>query len=155
MEIIKFFEINFIFFIVLGSVSMCDPVIDEHFRRSLGADYMNLFNKTKEANGLANGKTPNKNVTDRASSPISFNSDPEPSSPINIPNNDRKSPNGTESNTSTSSVEEDAEENDMDVDETDAGLSVDDHFAKALGDTWKKLQEKSPISADKLKLNKK
>lgn len=52
-----------------------DPVIDEHFRRSLGADYLNLYKST----------TPS----------------PTPS---------------------------------------DSALSVDDHFAKALGDTWVKLQ---------------
>ncbi|KAI5711516.1 hypothetical protein M8J76_012877 [Diaphorina citri] len=53
-----------------------DPVIDEHFRRSLGADYLNLYKST---------------------------------SPSPTP--------------------------------CDSALSVDDHFAKALGDTWIKLQE--------------
>ena len=28
---------------------MCDPVIDEHFRRSLGKDYMTLFAKKTTA----------------------------------------------------------------------------------------------------------
>uniref|UniRef100_A0A1B6C9M0 Transcription cofactor vestigial-like protein 4 n=1 Tax=Clastoptera arizonana TaxID=38151 RepID=A0A1B6C9M0_9HEMI len=65
---------------------VCDPVIDEHFRRSLGKDYLSLFS---DVNGI------------------------------------KKSSNLTENNHS-----EDA----------GSSLSVDDHFAKALGDTWLKLQ---------------
>uniref|UniRef100_A0A8D8ZKJ7 Transcription cofactor vestigial-like protein 4 n=1 Tax=Cacopsylla melanoneura TaxID=428564 RepID=A0A8D8ZKJ7_9HEMI len=56
-----------------------DPVIDEHFRRSLGADYLNLYKCTS----------------------------PSPATPA----------------------------------PSDSALSVDDHFAKALGETWIKLQE--------------
>ncbi|KAL1465835.1 hypothetical protein WDU94_005372 [Cyamophila willieti] len=56
-----------------------DPVIDEHFRRSLGADYLNLYKSTS----------------------------PSPCTPA----------------------------------PSDSALSVDDHFAKALGETWIKLQE--------------
>lgn len=84
---------------------MCDPVIDEHFRRSLGDDYMNLFKKNAEA-------PPAKPTTeDRASSPIQFKEEtPKPTKIIA-----------------------------MEVD--DASVSVDDHFAKALGDTtWKQIQ---------------
>ncbi|RWS28888.1 Transcription cofactor vestigial-like protein 4 [Leptotrombidium deliense] len=58
--------------------AVCDPVIDEHFRRSLGKEYSELF--------------------------------------INNNNNANNSPS--------------------------VSMSVDDHFAKALGDTWRKLQEK-------------
>ncbi|XP_021913888.1 transcription cofactor vestigial-like protein 4 isoform X1 [Zootermopsis nevadensis] len=67
---------------------MCDPVIDEHFRRSLGKDYMSLFS--------SDSTTTNNN-------------------------NNSNSSNGNSSITVT-------------------GLSVDDHFAKALGETWVKLQ---------------
>lgn len=61
---------------------MCDTVIDEHFRRSLGNNYMELFDNSK------NNKASSKPKVE------------------------------------TSSI----------------SLSVDDHFAKALGDTWNKLK---------------
>lgn len=86
---------------------MCDPVIDEHFRRSLGDDYMNLFKKSTESAQPG----PKPNTKDRASSPIQFKTE-EPPKPAKIIA--------------------------MEVD--DASLSVDDHFAKALGDTWKQIQ---------------
>ncbi|XP_044271136.1 uncharacterized protein LOC123015464 isoform X2 [Tribolium madens] len=77
-------------------ISMCDPIIDEHFRRSLGNDYLSLFS--------------NNNVS-KESIPVK----PPPKVP-----------------TTTNVIEL------MDT----AGLSVDDHFAKALGDTWVKLNKK-------------
>ncbi|XP_063929295.1 uncharacterized protein LOC135141779 isoform X2 [Zophobas morio] len=76
-------------------ISMCDPIIDEHFRRSLGNDYLTLFS--------------NNNVSKE---PIPVK--PPPKAPT------------------TNVIEL------MDT----AGLSVDDHFAKALGDTWVKLNKK-------------
>ncbi|GBP15146.1 Transcription cofactor vestigial-like protein 4 [Eumeta japonica] len=88
------------------SVSMCDPVIDEHFRRSLGDNYMSLFKKNEVQPG------PKPNTKDRASSPILFNKFADPPRPTKIIA--------------------------MDVD--DASLSVDDHFTKALGDTWRQIQ---------------
>lgn len=90
-------------------MSMCDPVIDEHFRRSLGDDYMTLFNKKSVPEAAQPGPKPN--TKDRASSPIQFTKAESPK-PANIIA--------------------------MEVD--DASLSVDDHFAKALGDTWKQIQ---------------
>ncbi|GLH05134.1 Uncharacterized protein GBIM_10747 [Gryllus bimaculatus] len=72
---------------------MCDPVIDEHFRRSLGKDYLSVF--SDEASDVSG-------VTD-------------------VNDNNANSGNSI----------------------TVTGLSVDDHFAKALGDTWVKLQEQS------------
>lgn len=90
-----------------GSMSMCDPVIDEHFRRSLGDDYMNLFKK----NGENVQPGPKPNTKDRASSPIQFKPE-EPPKP-----------------TKTIAMEVD-----------DASLWVDDHFEKALGDTWRQIQ---------------
>ncbi|CAF4897793.1 unnamed protein product [Pieris macdunnoughi] len=92
------------------SLSMCDTVIEEHFRRSLGDNYMNLIKKNTD--GAQPGPKPN--TKDRASSPIQFKAD-EPKTTKIIA---------------------------MDVD--DPSLSVDDHFAKALGDTWRQLQTKKP-----------
>ncbi|XP_068081384.1 transcription cofactor vestigial-like protein 4 isoform X2 [Anabrus simplex] len=68
---------------------MCDPVIDEHFRRSLGKDYMSVFSNEEH-------------VMD---SSVAINNNNEDGDSVTI-----------------------------------TGLSVDDHFAKALGDTWVKLQ---------------
>lgn len=91
-----------------GSMSMCDPVIDEHFRRSLGDNYMNLYKKNSTE---ITSPVPKPNMKDRASSPIQFKTDelPKPAKIIA-----------------------------MEVD--DASMSVDDHFAKALGDTWRQIQ---------------
>lgn len=75
---------------------MCDPIIDEHFRRSLGKDYLTVFS--------------NNNVQK------------EPPAPVKTP-----------PKVTTSSVMELMD---------NSGLSVDDHFAKALGDTWVKLNKK-------------
>ncbi|XP_048485150.1 uncharacterized protein LOC105391165 isoform X1 [Plutella xylostella] len=99
-----------------GSMSMCDPVIDEHFRRSLGDDYMTLFNK-KTLPEPAPARPPTE---DRASSPIQFNT-VDPPKPVKIVA--------------------------MEVD--DASMSVDDHFAKALGDTWKQIQTSRLKNEDK------
>ncbi|XP_018574258.1 uncharacterized protein LOC108913224 isoform X1 [Anoplophora glabripennis] len=79
-----------------SGISMCDPIIDEHFRRSLGNDYHTLFQ--------------NNNLTKEQCAPKS-----PPKTPTNV-------------------IEL--------MDST--GLSVDDHFAKALGDTWAKLNKKDP-----------
>lgn len=79
-------------------MSMCDPIIDEHFRRSLGNDYHAIFH--------------NNNVSKEQ-----------------VP---RKSPPNTPTTTTSSVVEL--------MDNT--GLSVDEHFAKALGDTWFQLNSK-------------
>ncbi|XP_030766973.1 uncharacterized protein LOC115890779 isoform X1 [Sitophilus oryzae] len=84
-----------------AGISMCEPDIEEHFRRSLGNDYHTLF----QNNGAAA-----KEEEPPAKPP------PSPPAPK-----------------TTSNVIEFMD---------DAGLSVDDHFAKALGDTWKKLNQK-------------
>lgn len=120
---------------------MCDPVIDEHFRRSLGPDYMTLFSKAKENNSVTNGKSPKAVTKDRGSSPIMFPSDPCTKFLIPKPLKQEESPHSDVAEEDED--DEDDEEESMEVDDT-AGLSVDDHFAKALGDTWKKLQAKKP-----------
>jgi hypothetical protein len=46
---------------------MCDPVIDEHFRRSLGKDYMSLFSSdsstTNNNNNNSNSSNSSSSVT--------------------------------------------------------------------------------------------
>ncbi|KAF5298119.1 hypothetical protein FQA39_LY02543 [Lamprigera yunnana] len=89
-----------------SGISMCDPIIDEHFRRSLGKDYVKIF---------SNNNVPAKDVAVKAPSPSKVN------------NRVVELMDGT-------------------------GSSVDDHFAKALGDTWLKLNKKDEIerkSSDK------
>lgn len=144
----RFFFINFYFSFVFEcyflsaapvSISMVDPVIDEHFRRSLGADYMNLFgkkhettakhtsteqgqlshpNQLKSANESSQSSTPSPNSSNKSTISLS----PKPSQLQNAspPGIDVVDGKGT-SNT--------------------IAMSVDDHFAKALGDTWKQLQQ--------------
>lgn len=93
---------------------MCDTVIDEHFRRSLGNNYMELFDKTQgvtvpagsngassppagAASAVAVAKTGTKRIVKSPSPPVA-----KAASMISV--------------------------------------SVDDHFAKALGATWNKLK---------------
>lgn len=105
---------------------MVDPVIDEHFRRSLGADYMNLFGKRldqlKSTSSLAT-------TTIKKSSPKT--------SPIQSNTNGSIQVKEANHQNESSSINRDS------VKETveNIELSVDDHFAKALGDTWKQLQQ--------------
>lgn len=75
-----------------------DPVIDEHFRRSLGKDYMNVFAPP----AAVQQQQQRQRAADRQQLRTTAATGPA----------------------------------------ADAGLSaVDDHFAKALGDTWVKLQK--------------
>lgn len=128
---------------------MIDPVIDEHFRRSLGADYMNLFGKKREAaakhlSPVASSspeqqqqqqRSPLPNQT-KANGPSSQSSTPsscnskKPTSPT-----PKASPSQNASPTSVDVVDGAGKSN------TTIAMSVDDHFAKALGDTWKQLQQ--------------
>lgn len=87
-----------LFLTLSESISMCDPVIDEHFRRSLGADYMALFNKKSPPQ-------PKPAISPKTTITVSCNND-------------------------------------------SVATSVDDHFAKALGDTWKKLQADRELKND-------
>lgn len=104
---------------------MVDPVIDEHFRRSLGADYMTLFVKNKDGTN----KTPLHSPSYDSMSPKMASTPP------------------TDNNKSIKS------ESPIDIKSTtlnnDAGqeieMSVDDHFAKALGDTWKQLRQRNEV----------
>lgn len=98
---------------------MVDPVIDEHFRRSLGADYMNLFDK--------------KQQNEQESVPM-----PQNLSPNAVPSPREPSPSRETVSPRTPLVQSPAP---APARATNIEMSVDDHFAKALGDTWKKLQE--------------
>lgn len=102
------------------SISMIDPVIDEHFRRSLGADYMHLFEaKSKSAE-----------------------SSPKPSPPLRVsPSLSVRSTNSLASSTSSSTKVASPKAKKASKQTINVEMSVDDHFAKALGATWKKLQE--------------
>lgn len=88
---------------------MCDPIIDEHFRRSLGKDYSKVFSA-------------NNNVSKEVIAEVKT-----------VP----KTTNGT---------------NVIELIDN-AALSVDDHFAKALGDTWIKLNQKESITSDGTTVN--
>lgn len=83
-----------------AGISMCDPVIEEHIRRSLGNDYHTLFQNN---NSPKDKELPTKSPPKATVNIIEFMNDP--------------------------------------------CLSVDDHFAKALGDTWKKLNKKEEMKA--------
>ncbi|XP_046456841.1 uncharacterized protein PB18E9.04c-like isoform X2 [Daphnia pulex] len=87
------------------SSGMCDPVIDEHFRRSLGERYTHLFASSSPSS--SSSSTSNLTTT-----------------------NDSSSRDGGAANKMPSTVNV-------------TGLSVDDHFAKALGETWLKLQSET------------
>lgn len=104
---------------------MIDPVIDEHFRRSLGADYIHLFEKKSMSPELV-AATPSPNASPQpASSPsLSVKSNDSATSSFSI-RALTKEPTPPPPTKQTVNIE----------------MSVDDHFAKALGDTWKKLQE--------------
>lgn len=87
---------------------MCDPVIDEHFRRSLGERYTHLF-----------APAATERSSNESSSGVTGGSSSSSSAAANM--------------ASTVSV---------------TGLSVDDHFAKALGETWLKLQNETSVSKE-------
>ncbi|XP_045474653.1 transcription cofactor vestigial-like protein 4 isoform X3 [Harmonia axyridis] len=85
----------------INGISMCDPIIDEHFRRSLGENYQTLYLNNNNSKDSTLAKTP------------------QPTNAAVLPHDE-------------------AIGDLMD----DTGLSVDDHFAKALGETWAKLNKK-------------
>lgn len=144
---------------------MIDAVIDEHFRRSLGSlgsDYKNLFgkrlNQLKSPSSIpapATPITPPPPARKSAQvSPIRVNS-PEPlaqKSTLPPYESKRSNENDSKSNDEKISSCVSATEKESKVDE-DVEMSVDDHFAKALGDTWKQLQQHtklqtSPVETD-------
>lgn len=108
------------------SISMCDPVIEEHFRRSLGEDYMSIF----------------KNINNKSKSP--------PETPLPIEEDEEGEEEEQEVSLDLKKIpsppQNDAAGTDRRNDEKrtkkeSIEFSVDDHFSKALGDTWKKIKE--------------
>lgn len=115
---------------------MVDPVIDEHFRRSLGADYMNLFGKRLDQLKSASSPTTTTTTTIRKSpqtSPVQ--------SEQSVTNARTKETATQPSSDNTCSPKANRDNVKETVENIE--MSVDDHFAKALGDTWKQLQQHS------------
>lgn len=102
---------------VTESISMCDTVIDEHFRRSLGNNYMELFD------AAAVTKTSTKRVVKSSPPPPSATTETK-KTPIEVTPKEKAA-------AAAPRKEDDNEE---------VNFSVDDHFAKALGETWNKLK---------------
>lgn len=111
---------------------MCDTVIDEHFRRSLGNNYMELFDKTGTGAVSPTGAVPiipatvavtavTKTATKRVAK----------SPPV-------ASPPAQQSVALVKKVDKVVEAEDKE--DANVNFSVDDHFAKALGETWNKLK---------------
>lgn len=124
---------------------MVDPVIDEHFRRSLGADYMNLFgkrlNQLKSTSSVATVVRKSPQL-----SPIESDATTEPRG---------QQPDHHRTNETSPSPAPKRDNEKQTVENIE--MSVDDHFAKALGDTWKQLQQNksraSPVEGDESDLN--
>jgi len=136
--------------------SSSDPLLDEHFRRSLGADYESLFKK-KSAGPDSESSSSSSSASSNASSMMSTSMSSTESTPPKVP--DQVVVNATPA---TSSIVGPAKQNSSDSDSSireDSntkvndpvkafqedlqmeGYTVEDHFAKALGDTWIKLQK--------------
>jgi len=138
--------------------SASDPLLDEHFRRSLGADYESLFKKksgdseSSSASSSSTESTPPK-VPDQ----VVVNSGGFKPSPIlktcseakqNIVSSDSIKIETTSPASSNDSIPRESDSTKVDdpvkafqEDQEMEGYTVEDHFAKALGDTWIKLQK--------------
>lgn len=129
---------------------MVDPVIDEHFRRSLGADYMNLFGK--RLNQLKSTSSSVATVV-RKSPQLSPMESDAMETRGQQPDMQRTNETSPPPSPTPSPAKRDSEKQSV----KNIEMSVDDHFAKALGDTWKQLQQNksraSPIEADDSDLN--
>lgn len=119
---------------------MCESVIDEHFRRSLGADYMEIFkninNKTPKsdtplASPIPNDEPPQEMSLDLKKSPPTT---PQPMDDDATDGNEINNENQENNESSAAASEKRIKKESIE-------FSVDDHFAKALGDTWKKIKE--------------
>ncbi|XP_053377781.1 transcription cofactor vestigial-like protein 4 isoform X2 [Mercenaria mercenaria] len=124
-----------------SSTDICDPAIEEHFRRSLGKHYPEYLTKNPSV-------TPSPPPTLSQTLPVA---PPRQSSPgVTM----TSSPPAANKNVSiTGSVDDHfaralggstwlALKSKNDQPEVPAPNSVDDHFAKALGDTWLRLKDK-------------
>jgi len=132
-----------------------DPLLDEHFRRSLGADYESLFKKKTSTGGDSESSSPSSSTN----SSITESTPPKVPDQLVVSTNishqtkllnrsDTKTP--TESANCSSNLQDNNKEDSTQVDDPVKafqedlemeGYTVEDHFAKALGDTWIKLQK--------------
>ncbi|XP_059090264.1 mucin-2-like isoform X2 [Tigriopus californicus] len=115
--------------IITNSNSDSDPLLDEHFRRSLGASYHNLFTKDKSEHSSNSPQSPSSPRTEEAQSPKSANADSTLRKPTS-----RISPGLNNDDMEVDPIEPTSNEPDM------KGYTVEDHFVKALGDTWLKIK---------------
>lgn len=116
--------------IITNSNSDSDPLLDEHFRRSLGASYHNLFNKDKSEQSSKSPQSPSSPTKeDDAQSPRSVNADSTLRKPASC-----NSPGLGNDAMEVDSIGPTSNEPDM------KGCTVEDHFVKALGDTWLKIK---------------
>lgn len=138
--------IRFIF-VAPESISMVDPVIDEHFRRSLGADYMNLFGKKHETAAKNTSAASLSPVQRRSPHPNQINPTIESSQPTTptssscSPHNKSLSSPKASPSQNVSPAGVDAVDGINEKSNATIAMSVDDHFAKALGATWTQLQQ--------------
>lgn len=153
--------------------SIIDPVIDEHFRRSLGADYMTIFGENKgklpstthrtlitTTNGISIAVPPTPSPNSASSSPLPLIM--TVSAIDNVTDNLPVMDNEIRPNSRTSICDDVPKEElvvelkpESSISSEVVSKSVDDHFAKALGgETWKQLQRsdsKSDASRSKTK----
>lgn len=121
-----------------SGISMCDPIIDEHFRRSLGKDYITIFSNN---NISKDPKEPNLKDSKECGKDLTIAKEP------NLPKESKESSfpkdtDSTDSNQSPRSASPPRTATTVVEMMDNSGMSVDDHFAKALGDTWLKLNKK-------------
>lgn len=137
-----------------------DPLLDEHFRRSLGADYESLFKKkTSTGSGDSESSSPSSSTN----SSINESTPPKVPDQLVVSTNishqtiqkqlnrsDTKTSPTESANCSSSNLQDNNKEDSTQVDDPVKafqedlemeGYTVEDHFAKALGDTWIKLQK--------------
>jgi len=138
-----------------------DPLLDEHFRRSLGADYESLFKKkTSTGSGDSESSSPssstNSSINESTQSPkvpdqlvVSTNISHQ-TFQKQLNRSDTKTSPTESANCSSSNLQDNNKEDSTQVDDPVKafqedlemeGYTVEDHFAKALGDTWIKLQK--------------
>lgn len=120
---------------IITDSSSPDP-FDEHFRRSLGANYESLF---KDKQQKRQQPSPPKSPSQSTEEPMETNQVTVDKSQSQVKeDDDEEEEKVTSSSDCKSGDPVKAFQEDMDME----GLSVEDHFAKALGDTWLKLKAK-------------
>ncbi|CAG0891923.1 unnamed protein product [Cyprideis torosa] len=131
--------------VVKAEESSSDPVIDEHFRRSLGTAYHRVYSSSpappSPSPPLASSQLPPHSP---GGAPIIAFPKKELLAPARRKNSDSVS-SKSESDVITHSPS--VERRRVVSPPSATGMSVDDHFAKALGETWTKLQQAAKASS--------